>query len=440
MQEGESAAVETISAKKYFNIDDRLMALAEQTEADIRPAFERIGRNAFVNQQKVLAAFIHNGVGESCFTSSTGYGYGDVGRDKLEKVFAEAMECEDALLRHNFMCGTHALTVALFGVLRPGDKMLCVTGMPYDTIQSVIGISKTPASGSLRDFGIDFEKVDLLEDGSVDLEEAQKRLASDRSIRMVYIQRSRGYSLRPSLTVEQIGEICAAARSVRPEAVIMVDNCYGEFVQLSEPCAHGADLIAGSLIKNPGGGVAATGGYIAGRADLVELCSYRLSTPGTGREVGCTLGHSREMYMGLFSAPHVVGEALKTAAFCAGLFSRLGYGVTPQPNEERADIIQSVLLRNPESLIAFCQGVQSGSPVDSMALPEPWDMPGYDNKIIMASGSFTLGSSIELSADAPLREPYAVWMQGGLNYAAGKTGILIAAQRMLDKGLVREAW
>ena len=424
------------NTRKFFEIDDRLLDLAAKTEEDIKPAFTRIENNAFVNQQKVLAAFISNGVGESCFTSSTGYGYGDVGRDKLERVFADAMECEDALLRHNFMCGTHALTVALFGVLRPGDKMLCVTGMPYDTIQSVIGISSRSASGSLRDFGIGFEKTDLLPDGSVDIGAALDKLRSDSSVKMVYIQRSRGYSLRPSLTVEQIGEICAKVREAAPEVIIMVDNCYGEFVQLTEPCVHGADLIAGSLIKNPGGGVASTGGYIAGRSDLVEMCSYRLSTPGTGREVGCTLGHSREMYMGLFSAPHVVGEALKTAVFCAGLFSRLGYGVTPAPDDVRADIIQSVMLKNPESLIAFCQGIQSGSPVDSMALPEPWDMPGYDNKIIMASGSFTLGSSIELSADAPLREPYAVWMQGGLNYAAGKTGILIAAQRMLDKGLL----
>ena len=421
----------------YFNIDDRLSELAEQTEKDIKPAFERIEKTAFINQQKVLAAFIGNGVGESSFTSSTGYGYGDIGRDKLERVFADAMECEDALVRHNFMCGTHALTVALFGVLRPGDSMLCVTGMPYDTIQSVIGISKQPASGSLRDFGISFKKVDLLPDGKVDIEGVIRALRSDRSVKMVYIQRSRGYSLRPSLTVENIEEICVQVRKAKPEVIIMVDNCYGEFVQLTEPCVHGADLMAGSLIKNPGGGISSTGGYIAGRSDLVEMCSYRLSTPGTGREVGCTLGHSREMYMGLFSAPHVVGEALKTASFCAGLFSGLGYEVTPQPDEFRADIIQSVILREPKALIAFCQGIQSGSPVDSMALPEPWDMPGYDNKIIMASGSFTLGSSIELSADAPLREPFAVWMQGGLNYAAGKTGVLIAAQRMLDKGLIR---
>ena len=422
-----------MTQRTFFDIDDRLLTLAEETESDIRPAFEKIESIAFQNQQKVLAAFIHNHVGENCFTSSTGYGYGDTGREKLEKVFADAMECEDALLRHNFMCGTHALTVALFGVLRPGDTMLCVTGMPYDTIQSVIGLHNPPASGSLKEFGISFQKIDLLTGGGVDIEKMRRQLRDDASIKMVYIQRSRGYSLRPSLPVEAIGEICAAAHEVKPEVVVMVDNCYGEFVQLTEPCVHGADLMAGSLIKNPGGGIASTGGYIAGRKDLVEMCSYRLSTPGTGREVGCTLGHSREMYMGLFSAPHVVGEALKTAVFAAGLFTRLGYDVTPRPDESRADIIQSLLLRTPEALIAFCQGIQSGSPVDAQALPEPWDMPGYDSKIIMASGSFTLGSSIELSADAPLREPYAVWMQGALNYAAGKTGVLIAADRLLKQ-------
>ncbi|MBQ1413082.1 MAG: methionine gamma-lyase family protein [Clostridia bacterium] len=422
-----------MTQRTFFDIDDRLLTLAEETESDIRPAFEKIESIAFQNQQKVLAAFIHNHVGENCFTSSTGYGYGDTGREKLEKVFADAMECEDALLRHNFMCGTHALTVALFGVLRPGDTMLCVTGMPYDTIQSVIGLHNPPASGSLKEFGIGFQKIDLLTGGGVDIEKMRRQLRDDASIKMVYIQRSRGYSLRPSLPVEAIGEICAAAHEVKPEVVVMVDNCYGEFVQLTEPCVHGADLMAGSLIKNPGGGIASTGGYIAGRKDLVEMCSYRLSTPGTGREVGCTLGHSREMYMGLFSAPHVVGEALKTAVFAAGLFTRLGYDVTPRPDESRADIIQSLLLRTPEALIAFCQGIQSGSPVDAQALPEPWDMPGYDSKIIMASGSFTLGSSIELSADAPLREPYAVWMQGALNYAAGKTGVLIAADRLLKQ-------
>ena len=420
--------------RKFFDLDDRLLSLAEETETALRPVFADIERIALQNQQKVLAAFIHNGVSESCFNASTGYGYGDMGRDKLERVFADAMECEDALLRHNFMCGTHALTVALFGVLRPGDTMLCVTGMPYDTIRTVIGIGHKAASGSLKDFGIRFAMTELTEAGEVDIPAALEQLRTDSTIKMVYIQRSRGYALRPSLRVEQIEEICAAVRTVAPEVVIMVDNCYGEFVQVTEPCCHGADLIAGSLIKNAGGGIAPTGGYIAGRADLVEQCSYRLSTPGTGREVGCTLGHTREMYMGLFAAPHVVGEALKTAAFGAGLFARLGYGVTPLPDEPRGDIIQSILLRDAPSLIAFCQGIQSGSPVDSMALPEPWDMPGYDNQIIMASGSFTLGSSIELSADAPLREPYAVWMQGALNYAAGRTGILLAAQRMASGG------
>lgn len=422
--------------QNFFNISPKLMELAAKTETEIQPVMQRIEKIAFYNQQKMLAAFINNHVEERHFAASTGYGYNDMGREKLDEVFAEAMGCEDALIRYNFMSGTHTLTVALFGILRPGDTMLCVTGMPYDTIQAVIGISKEPAAGSLAEFGIKFDKVDLLEDGSVDIAETQKRLSQDKSIKMVYIQRSRGYSLRPSLTVEKIGDICKAVREICPDVIIMVDNCYGEFVQTTEPCSHGADIIAGSLIKNAGGGIAPTGGYIAGRHDLVELCSYRLSTPGTGRELGCTLGHNRELFMGVFNAPHAVGEALKTAAFCAGLFEKLGYGVTPAADAERGDIIQSVMLRNSESLIAFCQGIQSGSPIDSQALPEPDAMPGYDNEIIMAAGAFTLGSSIELSADAPLREPYAAWMQGGLNYPAGKTGILMAAQRMLDKGLV----
>ncbi len=422
--------------RKFFDIDDRLLALAEETEKSEESAFRRIEKTAGCNQQKVLAAFINNRVEESHFAATTGYGYNDRGRDKLDEVFAAAMECEDALFRYNFMCGTHALTVALFGILRPGDKMLCVTGMPYDTIQTVIGIGAVSASGSLAEFGVGFDKIELLEGGGIDIEEMRSKLRADSSVKLVYIQRSRGYNLRRAIPVEDLDAVCAAAKEVRPEIAVMVDNCYGEFTELTEPCCHGADLIVGSLIKNPGGGIAPTGGYIAGRHDLVEKCSYRLSTPGTGREVGCTLGHLRELYMGLFSAPHVVGEALKTAVFCAGLFSRLGYEVSPRPDEERSDIIQSVLLKTPEALISFCRGVQSGSPVDSMAMPEPDDMPGYDSKIIMASGSFTLGSSIELSADAPLREPYAVWMQGGLNYPTGRTGILMAAQRMLDEGIL----
>ena len=296
--------------------------------------------------------------------------------------------------------------------------------------------SKSPASGSLKDFGIRFEKTDLLPDGSVDIESAMNSLRSDSSVRMVYIQRSRGYSLRPSLTVEQIDDICRAVRSVRPDVIIMVDNCYGEFVQLTEPCAHGADLIAGSLIKNPGGGIAPTGGYIAGRSDLVEICSYRLSTPGTGREVGCTLGMNREMLLGLFFAPDVVANAVKTAMFASELFTMLGFECSPRKDDPRGDIITAVQLGDAEHLCAFCRGIQKGAPVDSFVTPEPWDMPGYSSQVIMAAGAFTNGASIELSADAPLREPYAVWMQGGITYTSGKLGVMLAAQEMLSEGLI----
>ncbi|MBE6753471.1 MAG: hypothetical protein E7559_03840, partial [Ruminococcaceae bacterium] len=364
----------------------------------------RIARIAEYNEQKVLKAFIDCGIGESHFTTSTGYGYDDRGRDCLDEVAAKVFGCEDALVRHNFVCGTHALTVALFGMLRPGDTMLCVTGIPYDTLRGVIGINE--CSGSLREFGINYREVDLLPDGTVNYESIAENITDD--VRMVYVQRSRGYSLRPSLTLDEISRIADIAHSVRSDVIVMVDNCYGEFVQYDEPCAVGADIMAGSLIKNAGGGIAPTGGYIAGKKELVEQCAYRLTTPGTGRELGCTLGHNRELYMGFFAAPRVVGEALKTALFCASLFEQMGYKTTPTVDSVRGDIIQSVLLGDRERLIAFCQGIQSGSAIDAAALPMPGAMPGYDCDIIMASGSFTLGSSIELSADAPLREPYAV--------------------------------
>lgn len=319
--------------------------------------------------------------------------------------------------------------MALFGVLRPGDTVLSATGTPYDTIQGVFGLPGREEPGSLRDFGIVYEQIDLLPDGGIDYEELGRELAKD--CRMVYVQRSRGYTLRPSLSVAEIERLAGFVKERAPGCLVMVDNCYGEFVEREEPTSHGADLMAGSLIKNPGGGIAPTGGYIAGRRDLVELCSYRLTTPGTGRELGCTLGHSRELFMGAFHAPTVTGEALKTAVFCSALFEELGYEVTPGPEEARADIIQAVKLREREALIAFCRGVQSASPVDAFVVPEPSPMPGYDSDVIMAAGAFTLGSSIEMSADAPLREPYAVWMQGGLNYAVGQLGVLMAAQEVL---------
>lgn len=419
----------------YFKIDEKLLELSDRAEALCRPAFGGIEENQRYNQQKMLAAFNKARVSERHLFGSTGYGYNDAGRDVLDEVYAYAFGAEDALVRWNFVSGTHTLTVALFGLLRPGDKMLCVTGTPYDTIQGVIGLPGREGPGCMKEYGIGYEQIDLLPSGRPDYNAMEERISP--AYRMVYIQRSRGYSLRPSLSVEEIGRIAEIAKGKAPDCIVMVDNCYGEFVEKEEPVSVGADIMAGSLIKNPGGGIAPTGGYIAGRHDLVELCACRLTTPGTGREIGCTLGHSRELFMGAFHAPHVAGEALKTAAFAAALFSLLGFEVAPAPEEKRADIIQVVRLGTPENLIAFCRGVQKGAPVDSFVAPEPSDMPGYDSQVIMAAGAFTLGSSIELSADAPLREPYAAWMQGGLNYHSGQLGMLLAAQEMVDAGLVR---
>ena len=420
--------------KEFFKIDDSLLKLDKKALEMCKPVFEGIDEIARYNQHKVLAAFINNGVSETHLGISTGYGYGDVGRDKLEQVFAEAVGAEDSLIRHNFVSGTHTLTVMLFGVLRPGDKMLSLTGRPYDTLIGVLGIDGK-SEGSLADYNIGYNQVELDRNGEPDIEAIKEELKKNH-YKVAYIQRSRGYSLRPSLTVEKIGELCRAVKEVSPDSLILVDNCYGEFVEKTEPLSVGADLIAGSLIKNPGGGIAPTGGYIAGRHDLVELCGYRLTAPGVGREVGASLGHNRELYMGLFAAPHTVGEALKAAVYAAALFNLLGYEATPAFDAKRADIIESVLLRTPEALVAFCQGMQKGAPVDSFVVPEAWDMPGYDDKVIMAAGAFTLGASIELSADAPLREPFAAWLQGGLNFASAEAGILLAAQSMLDKGIL----
>lgn len=419
----------------YFKIDQKILNAAERAKKEIGPQIGKIDAVTDYNQQKMLAAFIKNGVSESHFTASTGYGYGDRGRDTLDRVFADALGAEDALVRHNFVSGTHALTVALFGVLRPGDTMLSVTGIPYDTLRSVIGLTGD-GIGSLKEFGIHYEQVELTPEGKPDYAEIERRVHP--GLRMVYLQRSRGYSLRPSLFVEEIEKIAAIAKKRAPDCIVMVDNCYGEYVQKTEPVSHGADLMAGSLIKNPGGGVAPTGGYIAGKQELVEMCAYRLTTPGTGREIGATLGNNRELFMGAFHAPHVTGEALKTAVFTAALFQTLGYEVSPNWDEPRADIIQTLLLKNEAALVAFCQGVQKGAPVDSFVTPESWDMPGYDCKVIMAAGAFTLGASIELSADAPLREPYAAWMQGGLNCHSGRLGAMLAAQSMLEQGVLKD--
>ena len=420
---------------EFFKIDDRILRAAEAAEQEAAPYFAKVAEVQRYNQEKMQAAFMQAGVSESHFVATTGYGYGDRGRDVLDAVYAYALGAEDALCRYNFVSGTHTLTVALFGVLRPGDTMLSVTGMPYDTLQGVIGLAGE-SSGSLKEFGIRYEQVDLRPDGTPDYEAMETAITPRH--RMVYIQRSRGYSLRPSLSVEEIGRIVEIAKRRAPGCIVMVDNCYGEYVQKIEPTAVSADLMAGSLIKNPGG-IAPTGGYIAGRRDLVEMCAYRLTTPGTGREIGCTLGNNRELFMGTFHAPNVTGEALKTAVFTAALFERFGFEVTPRYDEPRADIIQAVKLREREALCAFVRGIQQGAPVDSFVVPEPSPMPGYDSEVIMASGSFTLGSSIELSADAPLREPYAAWMQGGVNFDSGRLGAILAAQSMLQAGYLQNA-
>lgn len=417
----------------FFNINERIEKASQNALNKCREQFSVIDEITEYNQLKVQKAFIKNRISESHFYPSTGYGYGDLGRDTLDKVWAEVLGAEDALVRHNFTCGTHTLSVALFGVLRPGNTMLCVTGTPYDTIHNVIGI-RGEGMGSLKDFNINYEEVPLLNE-KPDLNEIERRVNKDTT--MVYIQRSRGYELRPSLTVEEIEKIVNVAKTKNPDTIVMVDNCYGEFVQKKEPCDVGADLVAGSMIKNAGGGIARTGGYIAGRADLVEKCSYRLTTAGLGKEVGATLGMNRELYMGLFYAPHTVGEALKSAIYISALFDGFGYDTKPKFNEVRADIVQSIGLENEESLVAFCRGIQSGSPIDSYLTPEPWDMPGYDSKVVMAAGAFTLGSSIELSADAPIREPYYAWLQGGLNFHSAKICALLAAQQMYDKGLLK---
>jgi len=409
----------------YFTFTPALRELAAQAMAEITPTFATIDVLAEYNQHKVLSAFLRHHVSETHFAETTGYGYGDRGREVLDEVFADVLGCEAALVRHSFASGTHTLAVALFGLLRPGDCMLSVTGTPYDTIRPVIGLTGS-GMGSLADFGVRYEEVALTAAGRPDTLAIVQAIATHQP-KMVYIQRSRGYTLRPSLRTEEINEIAQLVKQ-HSNAIVFVDNCYGEFVQHDEP---NVDIFAGSLIKNPGGGLAKSGGYIAGRAALVELCAHRLTAPGLGSEVGASLGQNRNLFMGLFHAPHVVGESLKTAVFAAALFARMGYAVAPAWHEERADIIQSVTLGEPQKLIALCQGLQAGAPVDAHVQPQPWDMPGYDSQVIMAAGAFTMGASIELSADAPLREPYAAWLQGGLNFHSAKIGVLMAAERLL---------
>ena len=413
--------------KTLFEIDEKIRLAADQAMAMCAEHFAQLDRVQEYNQQKMLKAFQEYKVSESMFAGSTGYGYDDRGRDTLDKIYAYVFDAEDALARQHFMSGTHTLTVALFGMLRPGDEMLAVTGTPYDTIQPVIGI--TPCSGSLADFGVKYSEVALLPDGSLDLDGIREAV-SVKKPKMVYIQRSKGYALRPSLRNEEIRQICDIVKPISPETIIMLDNCYGEFTEYESPITVGVDIMAGSMIKNAGGGIAPTGGYIAGRADLVELCAYRLSAPGTGRELGCTLGTLREMYLGAYNAPIAAAQAVKTAVFASALFEVLGYDVEPSYQKKRGDIIDVITLGSPEKMCAFCRGIQSGSPIDSFVSPQPSPMPGYDSEVIMAAGAFTLGSSIEISADGPLREPYAVYLQGGLSFNTAKLSVMLAAQEV----------
>ena len=412
-----------------FGINEKLEKMANEVELELKNEFENIEKNCTKNSLKVLKAFQNNKISDMHFNQTTGYGYGDIGRDTIEKVFTEVLSAEDALVRNQFISGTHALTVALFGMLRPKDIMLSISGNPYDTLDTVIGIEENKSS--LKSFGVNFEKIDLIDD-NFDTDKILERV-SKNDIKLIEIQRSRGYATRRSINIEKIEAIIKEIRKVNKDVIIMVDNCYGEFVEEKEPIEAGADIMVGSLIKNLGGGLASNGAYIAGRKDLVELCAERLTSPGQGKEVGPSLGANKSFLQGMYMAPITVASALKTAVFTAKMMEKLGYKAVPMSNEKRADIVQTIEFGNPEDLIKYCQGIQMGSAIDSNSIPEPWDMPGYTDKVIMAAGAFTMGSSIELSCDAPIREPYIAFQQGGLTYEYGKLGVLKAIQNMLNK-------
>ena len=412
-------------------ISQEIRALAEKASAEISGRLAEIDAVAMENTEKVLCAFREHRVSDSLFTGTTGYGYDDKGRETLDRIFADIFCTEAALVRVDFANGTHAITNALFSALKPGDTLMYATGEPYDTIHSAIGIEDC-LPGSLRYYGIGYTHTDLTPDGKPDIP-AIKAAAADKKVTAVAVQRSRGYTDRPALSVDEIGSICEAVREVNPEAAVIVDNCYGEFTETREPTEAGADLVAGSLIKNPGGGLAPRGGYIAGRADLVEAAAFRLTVPGIGGEVGATLGNSRALYQGLFMAPHTTAQALKTAVFCARPMELMGFDSFPAWDAPRSDIIQTVRLGSAERLSLFCRGIQAGAPVDSFVTPEPWDMPGYNCPVIMAAGAFIQGASIELSADGPMREPYCAYLQGGLTYESGKLGVMLAADMLAGK-------
>ena len=414
---------------KFSDMKPQVFSLAQEAENEIRPQFGRIDRIAQQNTLKVMQAFQDNKVSDSCFAGTTGYGYDDAGREVLDKVYAQIFCTEAALVRIGFVNGTHALSTALFAMLKPGDTLLSATGLPYDTLRNAIGI-EGDCHGSLKFYGINYAQVDLKADGTPNIE-AIKKAVADKSVTAVLIQRSRGYGDRPAFSAEQIGEMTRAVKEVDPSINVMVDNCYGEFTGEHEPTEYGVDLMAGSLIKNPGGGLAPTGGYVVGKADLVERAAMRLTTPGIGGECGATLGNNRLLFQGLFMAPHIVAQALKTATFCSAMMSKIGFETSPAPDEIRSDIIQMVTLKTADNMKKFCKGIQSGAPVDSYVTPEPWQMPGYNCPVIMAAGAFVQGSSIELSADGPMKEPYIAYMQGGITYESGKLGIMMAVNEML---------
>lgn len=415
-----------------MQFSDKIIKLTAEAERELRPQFDEFDRIAYVNTARVLEAFSAHRVSEAMFAPSTGYGYGDIGRDALDAIYADVFGAEAAFVRHNIVNGTQAIAIGLFGLLRPGDVMLSVTGKPYDTLNEVIGANIKNGDGSLADFGIKYDDVNLLPGGGIDYAGIEKKIAEyGDSIKVIFIQRSKGYMNRPTLAASEIGEIIKFVKA-RCRAYVAVDNCYGEFCDEAEPTTYGADLIMGSLIKNPGGGMAECGGYIAGTKRAVELASYRQTTVGIGTECGATIGQNRNMFKGFFYAPHTVAQAKKTAALAAYIFDKLGYPVEPAWSDERHDIIQTVRLGTPERLCAFCRGIQSGSPVDAYVTPEPWDMPGYADKVIMAAGTFVSGASIELSADGPLRPPYTAFFQGGLTYESGKYAIMTAADMIIS--------
>lgn len=412
--------------KNFYGLDDEIFNLSNEVMEDIKSRFEEIKETREYNQYKVLKAMQESNLSDNHFNWTTGYGYNDIGREKIEEIYSKVFNTEDAIVRPIIVNGTHALTLCVQGIVRPGDEILSVTGKPYDTLEGVIGIREE--KGSLKEFGVTYNQVDFLENGEVDLEGIKEKI-NDKT-KLVMIQRSKGYSWRKSLTIEDIKEVIETVKSVKPEAIVMVDNCYGEFIETKEPTDVGADIMAGSLIKNPGGGLALTGGYIVGKKELVELISYRLTSPGIGKECGLTFGTSRTVLQGFFMAPYVVSQALMGAIFCSRMFEKLGYDVLPKYDDLRSDIIQCVRLNSADEVIAFCQGVQAAAPVDSFVKPEPWAMPGYDSEVIMAAGAFIQGSSIELSADAPIKPPYNVYFQGGLTFDHSKMGTLKAYQYM----------